>query len=435
MLDKALVLSVIVGFCLALEVTTQVPQANCDEALPCDPSLCVLPDCSCSGAEINIANNAERPQIIYLTYDDAFTAYAEENYYRGIFDGTFKNPDGNTIRATHFLTAQYTDYTLVHDYWAMGHEMASHSITHRTDMNYWKGLNVDGWSQEISGMRKLITQFAAIPKADVKGYRSPFLQMGADEQFAALKADGFLYDCSWVSRDYGYLDLDQGLFPYSMDYESVQDCPIEPCPTCGFEGLWVQPMLDLEDNWIGANPNLPDNGMPCSMLDGCIIMDENPTRDTVKQMLMKNFNRNRAGTRAPMGLYMHAAWFASEELIWHYDGYKDFLQEVTTTYDDVWIVPIVDGLDYYRNYNNFTNSDILALGEDGPFSPKKYASRPSRVCEALAPCTYDDVQNEDIHGGQRIMHICKKKVNGQNQSCPDEYPWLTNSCGGNTPCA
>ena len=40
---------------------------------------------------------------------------------------------------------------------------------HRTDMNYWKGLNMDGWSQEISGMRKLITQFAAIPKADVKG--------------------------------------------------------------------------------------------------------------------------------------------------------------------------------------------------------------------------------------------------------------------------
>ena len=34
--------------------------------------------------------------------------------------------------------------------------------------------------------------------------------------------------------------------------------------------------------------------------------------------------------------------------------------------------------------------------------------------------SYDDVQNEDIHGGQRIMHICKKKVNGQNQSCPDE---------------
>ena len=30
-------------------------------------------------------------------------------------------------------------------------------------------------------------------------------------------------------------------------------------------------LLDLEDNWIGANPQLPDNGMPCSMLDGCIM--------------------------------------------------------------------------------------------------------------------------------------------------------------------
>ena len=40
---------------------------------------------------------------------------------------------------------------------------------HRTDQNYWKGLNVDGWSDEIEGMRKMISQFAAIPKEEVKG--------------------------------------------------------------------------------------------------------------------------------------------------------------------------------------------------------------------------------------------------------------------------
>jgi len=436
MLDKVFIISVILGATLALKVTTQPPQANCDPAPQCDTTVCVLPACSCSGEELAVPDYTQRPQIIYMSYDDAFTGYAESNYYSGIFDGTFKNPDGGDIRATHFLTAQYTDYTLVHDYWAMGHEMASHSVTHRTDMNYWKGLNVDGWSEEVTGMRKMITQFAAIPKADITGYRSPFLQMGADEMFAALKNDGFKYDCSWVSRDYGYLDLDQGLFPYTLDYESVQDCPIKPCPTCAFEGLWVQPMLDLEDNWIGANPQLPDNGMPCSMLDGCIIMDEEPTRDTVKEMLMKNFIRNREGTRAPMGLFMHAAWFASEELIWHYDGYKDFIQEVTATYDDVWFIPVIDGLDYFQNYNNYTNTDILALGDASPFSKAKYADRPtSHTCEPLAPCQYDDVHNEDINGGQRFMPICKKKVNGQNQSCPDEYPWLTNPCGGNTPCA
>ena len=40
---------------------------------------------------------------------------------------------------------------------------------HKTDLNYWKGLNVDGWSAEIGGMRKLLTQFAAIPKSDIQG--------------------------------------------------------------------------------------------------------------------------------------------------------------------------------------------------------------------------------------------------------------------------
>ena len=29
-----------------------------------------------------------------------------------------------------------------------------------------------------------------------------------------------------------------------------------------------------------------------------------------------------------MGLYMHAAWFFGEELIWHYEGYNDFLKVI-----------------------------------------------------------------------------------------------------------
>ena len=51
----------------------------------------------------------------------------------------------------------------------------------------------------------------------------------------------------------------------------LKDCPVSPCPTCDYPGLWVQPMLDLEDRWIGADPNHPNNGMPCSMLDACIM--------------------------------------------------------------------------------------------------------------------------------------------------------------------
>ena len=118
--------------------------------------------------------------------------------------------------------------------------------------------------------------------------RSPFLKLGGDTQFSMLSNNHFDYDCSMatrfdddgdgdgdgdgvLSRDFGYLDAQNGLYPYTLDYASVQvgfwpkifladtwksniymcttlwqDCAVGPCPTCSYPGLWEQPMLDLE---------------------------------------------------------------------------------------------------------------------------------------------------------------------------------------------
>ena len=89
--------------------------------------------------------------------------------------------------------------------------------------------------------------------------------------FQMLAENNFQYDCSWPTRAYGYTDAEQGLFPYTLDYKSTQDCPIKPCPECKYPGVWVQPMTDLEDEWIGSNPNCPTCGNLCSMLDGCVM--------------------------------------------------------------------------------------------------------------------------------------------------------------------
>ena len=69
-------------------------------------------------------------QIVYLTFDDAMTELASSGYYEGVFgdDTEFLNPNGCPIRATHFLTHEYCDYSLVNKWWARGHEMASHGI-------------------------------------------------------------------------------------------------------------------------------------------------------------------------------------------------------------------------------------------------------------------------------------------------------------------
>jgi len=421
-------------------ITTQEPQnEDCEPKGYCfaDGVKCELPDCRCSGDDPTYDEDykvEEMPQIIYLTYDDGFTPIAEAQFYRQLFNGTYLNPNGEYIRATHFLTHSYTDYSLVNEYWRVfGHEMASHSVTHRTDQNYWKGINADGWTEEALGMRKMITQFANIPADQITGFRSPYLQMGGDEQYKALADNGFKYDCSWASRDYGYQHLDSGLYPYTMDYDTAQDCEVGPCPECSYPGFWVQPMLDLEDNWFGSNPLHPTWGQPCSMLDGCIFIEEQ-TAEAVHDMLMRNFLKIYNGNRAPFGLYMHAAWFFGNQE-WHFEGYKAFLKNVTDSYPDAWIVPVGEGIDYYQNYFGTTNAELITMGKtEGPFAVQpKLDERNGFECDPLESCAYQHVNNDDIEDQERYMHICRN-VGRMKQSCPKDYPWLEKPCGGNNPC-
>jgi len=442
-------LALLVVFTLAGEAF-----GDCTPAEHCNEQACEAlgSACHCSGNETNIAID-ERPLIMYLTFDDAFTALAESSFYHELFDGSLTNPNGCAIRATHFLTQSYTDYSLVNRYWHLGHEMASHSISHRNDIDYWKTLDTEGWKDEMVGMRKMIGQFASIDPCQVTGHRAPFLQGGGDEMFEMIAENNFLYDCSWPTRSYGYLDAEFGLFPYTLDYRTVQDCPIDPCPKCSYPGVWVQPMIDLEDEWIGSNPICPECGNVCSMLDGCVIMGDQ-TKEHVFDMLMKNFERVYHGeeddfgdmqksNRAPWGLYLHAGWFFGD-YSWHYEGYKMFLQEITK-YDDVWIIPIKDGLRYIQN--PLTNDQLKELGksDDSPFGCTSIEEatgiydKTKNRCGNPQSCRFTVDLPDDQIQGERYMTICSYKANGERQNCPqeDRYPWLgeENHCGGNTPCA
>jgi len=434
-----------------------ISDEECTPATKCDQAACEAlgpENCHCSGNETSIPI-ADRPMIVYLTFDDAFTAIAESQFYHGLFDGSYTNPNECSIRATHFVTQSYTDYSLVNRYWHLGHEMAAHSITHCNDVKYWENLSVDGWKDEMVGMRKMIGQFASIDPCQVTGSRAPFLQGGGDNMFQMLAENSFHYDCSWPTRAYGYIDAEMGLYPYTLDYSSVQDCPIKPCPECAYPGLWVQPMTDLEDEWIGSNPSCPTCGNLCSMLDGCVIMGDQ-TKEHVYDMLMKNFERVYSGdtddfgdfqpsNRAPWGLYMHAAWFFGEQ-IWHYEGYKMFLDEITDKekYPDVWIVPINAGLKYMQNPMNQAQLVELGKSDESPFGCQSiedktgvYDSTKNR-CGNAQSCRFIVDEPDDGISGERYMSICGYKANGDRQNCPaeDQYPWLgeENHCGGNTPC-
>ena len=66
----------------------------------------------------------------------------------------------------------------------------------------------------------------------------------------------------------------------------------------------------------------------CIFIYSIEVEDENgdvqdETADMVYEMLKKNFERAYNGrTRAPLGFYTHAAWWASEELEHRFEGFK-----------------------------------------------------------------------------------------------------------------
>jgi len=392
-------------------------QGDCPAPTGCDPATnCVLPDCACPKSAPDDVPLEDRPQIVYLSFDDAFSALSEENYYRTLFDGTYKNPNGCPIRATHFVTHQSNDYSLNNKYFGMGHEIASHSITHRSNTTYWRTLPPDGWVDEMVGMKHMIEKYAKLPAGSVIGMRAPYLQGGGDRQFQIFGDNGFKYDCSTPNREFGHTNMPNGIWPYTLDFNrGSMNCQIEPCPTCEYPGIWSQPILDLEDMWLGAE-GVPGVGVPCVMLEGCIIPGEQ-TPELVKDMMMKNFLRAWNGTtRAPIGFYMHAAWFYNGPV--PYAGYKLFLDEITTKpeFNDTWIVPIRDGIAYRQD-----PQPLSVLWNDGfePFSCDNYVQ--PEPCTLPINCAYYNVTLDGNFLNEVRMKIC--------DSCPEVYPWLGNPDG------
>ena len=91
------------------------------DVLYCNPDECQLPDCACAGSEPSV-NVKQRPQIVYLTFDDAMTEEFDLNFYSELFtpdtQGNYKftNPNGCPIRSTFFVCAKSNEYQIVRNF-------------------------------------------------------------------------------------------------------------------------------------------------------------------------------------------------------------------------------------------------------------------------------------------------------------------------------
>ena len=180
---------------------------------PCDPSICVLPECFCSQDGTQIPGGLEvdtTPQMITLTFNGAVN---QDNIwiYQDIFKDEVLNPNGCQIKGTFFVSHKYTNYSAVQEFHRKGHEIGVFSITNTDNSNYWSEGSYDDWLGEFAGGRLITETYANISDGTIVGVRAPYLRTGGNTQFVMMADQSFAYDAS-ISAPLGRVPI----WPYSL---------------------------------------------------------------------------------------------------------------------------------------------------------------------------------------------------------------------------
>ncbi|XP_041378624.1 chitin deacetylase 8-like [Gigantopelta aegis] len=269
--------------------------------------------------------------MVMLTFDDSVNV-GNFDFFRKLFDGKFRNPNGCGIKGTFFVSGDATQYHLVEELYKMGMEISSHSLSHRSPTTWWAKAGYDGYVHEIEGMRKRLSRQGKIPHDDIKGMRVPFLQVGGDDQYQMLADYDYLYDSSMVTGHL-YKNDKPPVWPFTLDWApDSKTCSLAPCPQKSYPGLWEIPLI----RWYGSNK------MACAMPDGCVI---GLGRQGTLDYLNDNFNRHYSTNRSPLGIFLHASWFRRKA--GNFEGMMDFLQELSRM-DDVWVISASQVLDWIK---------------------------------------------------------------------------------------
>jgi len=390
-------------------------------AFECDTSECYLPDCFCSVDSKAVPGDLKPetiPQMITLSFDDAVNNNNFEVYEK-LFNGKFVNPNGCNIKATFFVSHQYTNYSMVEALHLAGQEIATHTMTHNDDKDYWTEGSEETWRSEFLDGREALKLFAFIPSEDVVGVRAPQLRVGGNRQFEAMQNGGFLYDSSMVAKL-----QNPPLWPYNVYYAMPHTCygDSQKCPTRSY-AIWEMVLNELDRR---EEPSESSDEVGCVTLDGCNTI---LTPSQLYNVLTHNFIRHYDQNRAPLNIYLHAAWFKNNPDM--LDAFIYWMEEILGTYDDVYFLTYSQVLEWIQSP---AKSDSLKTRNGNPLPGWKSVCQLPINEETNKPKTLSELPNCDKannckltssapehKGADQRLHTCRE--------CPAVYPWLGNPKG------
>ncbi|GAV02037.1 hypothetical protein RvY_12650 [Ramazzottius varieornatus] len=364
--------------------TTGRPELQVCPARPCNSSTCTAPRCRCGSSDIpNGMDPEDVPQMIIITFENAINEWTY-SVYQSILREDRKNPNGCPIKATFFVSHEWTDYSSVQNLYSSGHEMAVLGVS----LLYEGNRSEHSWEEEVAGQRKILSLFGNVSKADVHGMRAPYLTIGGDEQFSMLYRNDFTFDSSMP-----VFENEPPFFPFTLDCLINNYCMIDPCPKNSYPGIWELPVVMWSDL----------SGSRCNTVDGCTDSISAPE---VFELLMSNFERHYSTNRAPFNMFMSPAWFAKEM---NTKAFKKFVETMLSK-KDVFFVTIDQVIQWMKN--------PTPLSQIKDFKPWQcHAAPPTPPCLNPNICTPWFEKAKEI----RPLKTC--------MPCPKKYPWLGNEEG------
>jgi len=281
--------------------------------------------------------------------------------YESLFKDSRLNPNGCPIRGTFYVSHNGTDYNLVRKLYEQGHEIASHSLSHRYPQSYWTHQTSAEWKNEMNGQRRNIATSASIPLPEIRGMRAPFLETGGDAQFSMMKDSGFLYDATFMTGPHA----EGGAWPFTLDYPpTVQFCSNNNCPKSSWPGIWEVPI----NRWIYHK-----TGEACSMTDFCATQPA----DEVEALsyFWHNFNRFYQGNRAPLGIHFHANWLLKSNGI--LEALNSFIDSLLDK-NDVYFVTAYQVIEWIRQPQSVNKASLFKPWQRscGKLSKKNHSPLP-----------------------------------------------------------
>ncbi|KAG9121226.1 hypothetical protein FRC07_002908 [Ceratobasidium sp. 392] len=346
----------------------------------CDPSKCKLPNCACASTNIpgGIAQ-ADTPQFLVFTADDAVQAYTINSVNQ--FLAQRKNPNGCQPKMTYYTSLNYTNYTMVTDWYVAGNEIADHTMTHVAEAE----------ADEINGNLVALNSLAGIPLTAIKGFRAPYLNYSV-ETLKVLGASGFTYDSSATSSVPVTDPNTDAYWPYTLDNGLANDCQ-SVAGICNGEpklpGLWEVPMYAIFDERGVEGPHLMD-----PWLD--IDVGGQNNISAVLSWMKNTFTAHYNANRQPFGLYTHPIHVAPgvpgvadpKETVAMINSFIDWAQQQ----QNVWIVSSEQLLAWVRNPVPASQLNTLKEFQCSvpQVSDKICNGMPNNEQGLLSHCTFND---------------------------------------------